>query len=129
MRYLDEVKRLNLPKDKFAIFGSGPIAIRGLREARDIDLIVKKDLWNELKNRFPLKKGKDDLLHAGNVDILFKWVNGVWDIDELIDTADVFEGIRFVKLEHVLRWKKARNEEKDRKDIKLIEEYLGSGKK
>ena len=43
MRYLDEVKRLNLPKDKFAIFGSGPIAIRGLREARDIDLIVKKD--------------------------------------------------------------------------------------
>jgi len=44
MKYLDELKSLNLPKDKFAIFGSGPLAIRNMRENKDIDIIVNREL-------------------------------------------------------------------------------------
>ncbi|MFH1291164.1 MAG: hypothetical protein ABIH79_01240 [archaeon] len=31
-KQLAELKKLNLPKDKFAIFGSGPLAINGIRD-------------------------------------------------------------------------------------------------
>ncbi|GAF93599.1 unnamed protein product, partial [marine sediment metagenome] len=55
MKYLDELKRLDLPKDKYAIFGSGPLAIRGLRENRDLDIIVKPELWEKLVNEYPIE--------------------------------------------------------------------------
>ena len=45
---LKKVKELNLPQNQYAIFGSGPLAIRGIRDSNDIDLIVKKKLWNKL---------------------------------------------------------------------------------
>ena len=49
---LEELKCLNLPSGEYAIIGSGPMAIRGLREANDIDVVVKKTLWLELLKRF-----------------------------------------------------------------------------
>ena len=47
----DEIRELSLPKGSFAIFGSGPMAIRGLKEPNDIDLIVTKDVYELLKNK------------------------------------------------------------------------------
>ena len=55
MKYLDELAKLGLPKYQFAIFGSGPMGIRGLRECDDLDIIVKPDLWNKLKDNIHLK--------------------------------------------------------------------------
>ena len=51
---LKELAKLNLPKDKFVIFGSGPMAIRGIRNSEDLDILVKEDLWKELSNKYPL---------------------------------------------------------------------------
>jgi predicted nucleotidyltransferase len=126
---IKEITKLRLPKDKFAVFGSGPLMIRGIRDANDIDIIVKKSLWTELVWTHPSKK---NAIQLGKIVEVYKdWVP-IWDnnpgIDILIDTADVIEGVRFVKLEHVLSWKTARGQEKDLKDIKLIEDYLASGK-
>jgi hypothetical protein len=77
-----------------------------------------------LKAKFPITEGTDDLLEAGNIDISYRWINGKWDIDKLIEEADIIDGIRFVKLEEVLKWKRARNAEKDKADIELIERFL-----
>lgn len=40
---LEKLKRLNLPSEQYAIFGSGPMAVRDLKEANDIDLIVTQN--------------------------------------------------------------------------------------
>ncbi|MBW3004516.1 hypothetical protein KY310_01675 [Candidatus Woesearchaeota archaeon] len=122
MKFLDELKKLNLPTDKYAVFGSGPLAIRGLRENEDIDILVKPELWEKLAKEHKLVR--DCLIEIGNISILKHWEPWLTNRDELIDTADVIAGIRFVKLEYVLEWKKKRNSEKDQKDIELIEEYL-----
>ena len=45
--YLGEVKKLNLPKGKYAIFGSGPLAIRNIRDTHDLDVIVKNDIYKD----------------------------------------------------------------------------------
>ncbi len=44
MKYLDELKRLDLPLDKYAIFGSRVLAVKGIRENRDLDILVKTGL-------------------------------------------------------------------------------------
>ena len=45
-------------------------------------------------------------------------------IKYLIKNSIYLENIPFVNIEEVLKWKRIRNLEKDRKDIKLIESYL-----
>jgi len=122
LKFLSELKKLNLPEDKFAIFGSGPIAIRNLRMNRDLDVIVKKDLWKKLMKIYPVDKSVNGI-KIGCIEIWDSWP-GFENIDELIDNADIIEWIRFVKLENVLKWKKVRNMQKDKEDIKLIEDYL-----
>jgi hypothetical protein len=128
----EKFKALNLPIGEYAIFGSGPMAIRGLREPTDIDLVVTEKFFEELEKSSQWKKeksclGSDMLVHREprlEVEALTEWMPGVWDIEGLIKNADIIDGLAFVKLEEVLRWKKMRDKEKDKKDTEAIEEYL-----
>jgi len=124
MKYLNELEKLNLPKDKFAIFGSGPLAIRDIRETNDLDIIVKPELWEKLKKKYPVKDKEKGLIKIGNIEIYKKWGKWFDDMSKLIDEADIIRGLRFVKIERVLEWKKAFNREKDKKDIELIKKYF-----
>ncbi len=124
MKYFEELKKLELPKDMFAVFGSGPLAIRGLRENKDIDLIVKKELCNKLIKEHEVKDSNGECISIGNVDIFKNWKPWFDDIDLLIEDSDIFDEIRFVKLKYVLEFKKSRNKEKDQKDVELIKEFL-----
>ncbi len=63
-------------------------------------------------------------VQAGNsIEIYGDWFPGEWSVDELIDTADIVDGIRFVNLASVIEWKKRMGREKDLNDLILIEEY------
>lgn len=49
----ENFRKLNLPLGKYAIFGSGPMAIRGLRKSADIDLVVADSFlksWKSCRN-------------------------------------------------------------------------------
>ncbi len=125
--FLKKLKELNLPKGKFAIFGSGPMGVRGLRKIRDIDLIVTEDLFNILKNKEKWLKVREkpcESLEKDEIEACKEWGPGEWDINKLIQEAEIIDGLPFVRLEEVLKWKKTYNRDKDKKDIKLIEEYL-----
>ncbi len=123
MKGLEELKKMNFPINQFAIFGSGPLGIRGIRDSNDIDLIVKDNLWEELLKKYTISKNKHNAIIIGNIEIFNNWLP-FKDINVLIDSADIIEGFRFVKLEYVLEWKKFLGREKDLIDIKLIENYL-----
>jgi|GEM_PF-1887196 len=65
------------------------------------------------------------LLAGGDIEIFDRWFPGAgWNIDDLIDGADVVSGIRFVALQEVLAWKRAMKREKDSEHIRLIEAHL-----
>ncbi|HPN14726.1 MAG TPA: hypothetical protein PLF71_01225 [bacterium] len=121
--YLDELRLLNLPDKQYAIFGSGPMAVRGLRQAHDLDLLIKKDLWDELAKIYPLDE-KGVALRAGHIELFSHWEPWFKDTDQLIETAEVIDGLPFVRLEYVLEWKKQMGREKDKQDVVLIEKYL-----
>ncbi|MCX6719058.1 MAG: hypothetical protein NTZ38_01635, partial [Candidatus Taylorbacteria bacterium] len=93
----------------------------------DIDIIVKEDLWNEYRD----KGWESKTLPSGNsclwkdeVELWKDWWPGEWDIERLIDDAEIIEGLPFVRLERVLEWKKLINREKDLRDIEIIERFL-----
>ncbi len=120
-RLILELKKLNLPNNEYAVFGSGPLAIRGIRESKDIDIIVKLKLWNMLAKKYPIKNKK---ISIGSIDITYEKLSP-WsgNINNLIDNAEVIDGIRFLTLSDTIKWKKAYGREKDKRDIQLIEKY------
>ena len=51
IKYTDELKKLNLPIGTYAIFSSGPLAVRNLRENNDLDIIVTKLFFEDAVDR------------------------------------------------------------------------------
>lgn len=119
-----EVRKLNFLKNEFAIFGSSPLVIRNLRQSDDIDLIVKKDLWHKLAQKYKVEGFKNNLIKIGKIEIWNDWLYLKERVEELIDDSEIIDDLPFVKLKYVLEWKKKMNREKDIEDIKLIEEFL-----
>ncbi len=119
-----KLKSLNLPSSEYAVFGSGPMAIRDLKEPGDLDVIVKQELWKHLESKYGITKEPNYLcVRIGEIDFFESW-SPPYDIEKLINEADVIDGLRYVKLKTVYEWKKIRNKDKDKKDIEIIENYL-----
>ena len=119
-----------LGKNEYAIFGSGPLYIRDLKEKlNDVDIIVNQKGWNKLIEHYEskdTKSGFGDVIKIQKgieIEIFNMWGPGKWEINELILTADKIEETNFVTLKNVLKWKKEMNREKDQEDIKKIESY------
>jgi len=121
-----KLKEMNLPKGKFAIFASGPMVIRKLRESKKLEIIVTRDIFDEFRKKddWSVKNELCEGLQKDNIEMYYEWGPGEWDIDKLVQEAETINDLPFVKLEEVLRWKKLYNREKDQKDIELIENYL-----
>jgi 8-oxo-dGTP pyrophosphatase MutT (NUDIX family) len=127
------VKSLNLPIGEYAIFGSGPLGIRNLREIHDMDIIVSEKVYSQYKGKegWEIRDIENDnglVNEELAIEMWNDWGNG-WDVDEAIKEAEIIEGLAFVKLEWLLKWKKYLNREKDLKDIEIIEKYLTKGKR
>lgn len=125
-----KVKDLYLPIGEYALFGSVPMGVRGLRECHDIDIIVTEKLWNEYRDKYGWSLVKtqhenkySDGLRNNDIEMWKDWWPK-WDIKKLIQGAEIIDGLPFVKLEEVLKWKKHIAREKDLKDVKIIEKFL-----
>ncbi len=128
--FFSKLIALDLPTQDFAIFGSGPMFAHGLKDlGHDIDIVARGRAWEvaaKLNTPVPTKSGNALVveLFEGEIEIFNSWAPGEWNIDELIDNAEVVEGVRFVQLEEVLKWKRMMNRPKDVEDIALIDKYL-----
>ena len=125
----DDLKKLTLPEGEYAVFGSGPLWVRGIREAADIDIIARGKAWEAVRTKGSVQTKKGLGIQYipfanGAIEIYKDWRPGEWNVDELIETAEIIDGIPFVRLDVVIEWKKRRGQEKDLKDLVLIEEYL-----
>jgi len=128
MNIIQKIKELNLPNDQYVVIGSGTMSVLGIREANDIDMSVTEELFRKLKEtgeweelekygRPFLKKDVFDInKHLG-------WEKYSTTIQEANKSALFIEGIPFMNLDELIKFKYAMGREKDLKDIELIKEY------
>jgi len=69
-------------------------------------------------------RGNRTRIQIGNVAIYNSWLHLTDKMNEMIDGAEIIEGLPFVRLEYVIEWKESMGREKDCNDIELIIDYL-----
>jgi hypothetical protein len=143
MNISDRVKAVGLPLGKYVVVG-GAMEAFGIRKAKDLDIVVTEDLFTELmkkgwklceceKCQAAWRQGSTDrILKGDGVDILSEYSCGdqyYAETDWLIKNAAIIDGVPYVQLEELLKWKKTAAREKDLKDVVLIEQFLAKKKK
>jgi hypothetical protein len=118
----DQVRLLKLPAGDYAIFGSGPLIVRGIIEAtNDLDIISRGEAWDRVRQVGEISSFDDENecvnLLDGRITFGTTWKYGSFDLDELIETAEIINGLPFVRLEHVIAYKEAADRPKDREHL------------
>lgn len=130
-RLIELVKQERFPDGSFVIFGSGPLALAGIRPVMDIDIVVTDDLYKDLKRRGWREKiglNGDKMICHDVFEASTSWQFGEYrpSFDELLACAERIDGVTFLPLGEVKKWKLAMNRDKDHEDILLIDKYLAT---
>ncbi|CAM3147435.1 hypothetical protein [Stackebrandtia soli] len=131
------LRTLKLPANDFVVFGSGPLLNHGIRtDITDIDVLARGKAWvtaGLLADTVTLSPRTGTPILAfwcGRIEICDRWISPKYDIDAIIDGADVVDDIRYARLDQVLRYKMDMNRPKDQADIDAIRALIdkeGSG--
>ena len=137
MNFALKLREQGLGSETAIVIGSGILNALGIRESKDIDLVVTPEEYVRLSSRVQFKKEE----YRGRVllrDDLFE-IGTEWGVlgknlsfgDLLTDTC-VIDGVRYITPEFLLSvkqsWEKAGEaREKDLADIALIEAHLARG--
>lgn len=114
---------MDLPPGSYAVFGSGPLAAHGLiDEVGDLDVIVREPAWSRVEQLGTVvMHGDDPIVDLGN-GLTFgrSWAYGNFDIEQLIEDAQMIDGLPFVRFEEVLEYKRIAGRPKDLRHIGLM---------
>ncbi|HEY1074925.1 MAG TPA: hypothetical protein VGE59_04540 [Patescibacteria group bacterium] len=134
---IDQITTLNFPAGQYIILGEGSLAIRGLRDTKDLDILVEPELFATLAKTWPLdsayeQKWNRKRLKKGNIevypDMYLEKEACFLDVSELIQSAEIVEGIPLQPIDNLLRCKLDTGGEKDLRDVVLIKKYLLNNK-
>ncbi|MFE5768711.1 hypothetical protein ACFQ7O_10155 [Streptomyces sp. NPDC056485] len=128
--FIRELLSLHLDPGEYVVAGSGPLLAHGLRrEIGDLDVVARGEAWKRVVSLVgtvpaPSGHGRMALLFDGDIEVFDRWLPISPETDELIDSAEIIQGVPFCPLPLVLAWKQRSNREKDEADVKLIKEHL-----
>ena len=131
----DYLRELGLPPCDYAIFGSGPLIVRGwVQGTNDIDVICRKSAWKAACRTGVLNYDEryDVSLAShcnGRITFGTSWGIGEFDVDELIDTAEIIDGLPFVRVEHVVQYKQIRSSPKDLLHLEQYNRAVAEGER
>ena len=118
--YLQKLDKLELDKTRYCIISGGAMIMYGLREkTNDIDIRVKPDYFEELKNKYHFEKSdKYENLYelTDEIEVMVNNYNQ--------DEVNYIDGYPINSIENELAWKIQHNREKDKQDIENIKKYL-----
>lgn len=128
MDILARIKELDFPFGQYVVVGSGTLDALGIRPACDIDIAVTPELFNKLQKDGDWEEEKrygKIFLKKNDVEIIpqLSWEEYPTTASQAIASALVINGIPFMNLEELKKFKKALGRVKDKNDIDLIEQY------
>jgi hypothetical protein len=129
MDIYQKIKSLKLPEGKYVVVAGSALEGYGIRKSKDIDVTVTKEVYESLKH-----KGWGEVVKPSGLKVLIKdnceigtncnYGNYQVSTQKLIKTATIISGVPLANLNEIIKFKLEINRNKDRKDIKLIEQYL-----
>lgn len=138
MNVIEEAKKLQLPVRQYIVVGGGCLAVRGLRETKDLDVVVKPSLFDTLLERgWPQdfayeRRWNRRRAKRGNIeiypDMFLEKTNSFVDVDNLIRRADIIDGVPFLPLGDLRVFKSDTGREKDLRDVVLIDNFLDASR-
>lgn len=124
MRITQEIKTLGLVPGSYVVVGGGVLVALDLLEwDDDIDLCVTPEVFQRLRSAGWQQElwHKKTVLKHGNFDVGIGF--SYWTLEQLLEDALVIEDVPFMSLEKLHAWKLAMGREKDKRHLRLIEEY------
>ncbi|MEV4483913.1 hypothetical protein [Micromonospora coxensis] len=124
--YVAALLSLGLPREDYAIAGSGPLFARGwISDPGDIDVVARGRAWalacrHGEPSPAPYSSVHRLQLFDGRVEILDGWFPEFWSTDRLIDEADVIDGVRFVQLSVVAATKRMLQRPRDVEHLTIM---------
>ena len=108
---LRELLDLGFPEGDYALFGSGPLLVRRwIDEVGDLDVIARGAAWDQARRLGePTRDDEVDfeIVAIGeSITVGPKWGIGEVSVDDLIDEAEIVDGIPCARLEHVIAYKR-----------------------
>lgn len=133
MNIIEKIKNLNLPLGKYVVIGSGILEALNIRPAVDIDIAVLPQLYKQLKETGEWKESEKHgkyCLEKETFEIAtgVSWGNYKPAMEEIIASATLIDGIPFMNLDELIKFKIALGREKDFEDIGLIKNYQSKSK-
>lgn len=129
MNIITKIKELNFPIGEYVVVGSGILDALNIRKANDIDIAVTPKLHEQLRKTGEFKEDiryNTIFLLKDGLEIIpqLNWEKYDTTTEEAISSAKIIEGVPFMNLEELIKFKTALGREKDFKDIELIKKYL-----
>ena len=127
---LQYTKSIGLPAGDYVIFGSAPMLLHGLRdEISDVDIVARGLAWDVACSkgqpvRASLNGASAVQFLDGRIEVFTTWVGREWDINALIDNAEIIGSLPFARLSDVLTYKLDLYRAKDIADIQAISSFL-----
>ncbi len=129
------LNELELDSNNSVVIGSGIMQALGLRQSRDLDLVVPRDAYQRLSSRDDLTADQANghpVLAGDKLEVFWFWkaIGGERDFDYLKRRSVVIDAIRYISLEFLLDVKEGwvvagEDRPKDHGDIRLIRNHLG----
>lgn len=126
---LELLRSTDLGEGDHAVFGSGPLLVRGIIDSvNDIDVVARGEAWRRATAAGELVHlPEHDItvvsLHDGRLTVGMAWAIGNIDIDNAIDSADIIEGSPWARLDLVVEYKRVADRPKDREHLRLLEQW------
>ncbi|MBS2964772.1 hypothetical protein KGA66_17065 [Actinocrinis puniceicyclus] len=120
------VDKLGLDLGDMVIFGSGPLLAKGLRpKIWDLDIVARNETWRLAEQHGVPSIGEVNGARIsqfcdGRIQFSAGWVSDEWNATELIDRAEIIQGLPFAQLADVLAYKEQLGRPKDQRDIRRL---------
>ena len=128
-----EIQNLHLPEGEYVVLGSGILCALGIRDSKDVDLLVNRQTFDHLRETgwgdysiVDLDGRKREKLVRGMSETFADmWVGDrEYRLEELLKDAQYIREVPFVNLKILREMKNGWGRPKDYLDIDLIDTYL-----
>lgn len=131
-KFLKELDVLGLDSNEYMITGGGVLAVHGIRDCEDLDIVASDNLWQQLIKDYPdaveTLPGICDNMYIGDIQIMsnFQEKDRPWSTEQQLEEADSIDGRKYQTLERIKFFKQQQGRPKDLEDVRLINKYLKS---